>query len=64
MPKSNRKRQKMECQECGKIVNCDYKKCHIENVHKDLVGKNIHVPFTVPGAPENPFKVSYIYHWY
>lgn len=49
----NRKRIKLECLDCGKTFNNDYKKKHEKVVHS---GKKIGTKHF--GAPENPFEAA------
>lgn len=50
---SKRKRYKLECLECGKIFDNDYKQKHEKNVHNGAKVGTKHF-----GAPKNPFEAS------
>lgn len=47
------KRIKLECLECGKIFDNDYKQKHEKNIHN---GKKVGTKHF--GAPKNPFEAS------
>jgi len=48
-----RKRIKLECLECGKTFDNDYKQKHEKNIHN---GKKVGTKHF--GAPKNPFEAS------
>ena len=55
-----KKKQKIECLECGSVFDQYYRKTHNEKKHSDLISQHRHVRFKFAGAPEGGafFKVK------
>lgn len=58
MPPPKCKRQKVQCGLCNSVFDSDYRNSHNKLQHADKITAHIHIPFSISGAPKNPFEVS------
>ena len=57
-PKERKNRFKIRCLECNVEMDFDYKTKHNLKYHQLLLNKRKIIPFSVFGAPKNPFEAA------
>ena len=57
-PKERTNRLKIRCLECNVEMDFEYKTKHNLKFHKHLLNKRKIIPYSVVGAPKNPFEVA------